>query len=261
MKTDSLRLVLLHCAPRFDNDDANIAMLEALISQAAELGPDLIITPELAVSGYGFAQAIGTAWIAEQMPGIVARVADLTQVHRTAILLSTPRHDADTDQLHNAAFFIDAQGDVIGQHDKLSVLPGSESWATPGKTVHTVSWNGLKIGLLICADVYPPGPAQALTEQGIDLLISPAAWGPGMHEPAGEWEARSAEIGRPVIVCNRTGPDRIMNFEGSASIVAVDGQRLLSYKGQAPAILSFDLSTQQWCPQPEQFEIHHVKTD
>ena len=53
-----------------------------------------------------------------------------------------------------------------------------------------------------------------------DVLISPAVWAPGMHEPDGEWEQRSRETALSILVCNRTGADRTMNFNGSASVVA-----------------------------------------
>ena len=61
------------------------------------------------------------------------------------------------------------------------------------------------VGLLICADAYTPAIATTLKAQGAQMLVSAAAWGPGLHGPNGEWERCSRETGLPLLVCNRTG--------------------------------------------------------
>jgi N-carbamoylputrescine amidase len=62
------------------------------------------------------------------------------------------------------------------------------------------------VGILICADVYTRDIAEDLRGQGAQLLVSPAAWGPDLNGPEGEWEQRTQETGLPLVVCNRTGP-------------------------------------------------------
>ena len=47
--------------------------------------------------------------------------------------------------------------------------------------------------------------AEVLVSKGAQVLVSPVSWGPGGCGPDGEWEARSAQTGLPIIVCNRTG--------------------------------------------------------
>ena len=70
--------------------------------------------------------------------------------------------------------------------------------------------------------------------------------GPGLHGPEGEWEQRSMDTGLCLIVCNRTGRESALNFEGSSSAVIVDGRRQVEYAGKQPAILVIeDLQRQQ----------------
>jgi predicted amidohydrolase len=76
-----------------------------------------------------------------------------------------------------------------------------------------------------------------------------------MHEPNGEWEQRSKETGLCMLVCNRTGNENKMNFEGSASAVVAGGRRLFEYSDKRPAILTVDLNAANWSPRQDSFRI------
>ena len=66
---------------------------------------------------------------------------------------------------------------------------------------------------VIGADAYLPAPTKLLADAGAQIILSSAAWHPGEWGPSGEWEARSAEAGVPIVVCNRTGTDRYASFD------------------------------------------------
>ena len=53
-------------------------------------------------------------------------------------------------------------------------------------------------------------------------------------------EARSLETGLPLIVCNRSGRDRTLDFTGAESIVAIAGHRVLSARPDRSAVLICD---------------------
>lgn len=109
--------------------------------------------------------------------------------------------------------------------------------------------------MLICADAYPERIAADLARQGAKVLLSPAAWGPGMHGPNGEWEQRSRDTGLCFLVCNRTGGGEIVNFEGSSSVVVFNGRRIIEYKDKQPAILIVDVDADSWLPKSGAFTI------
>jgi predicted amidohydrolase len=75
--TKSLRLAMLHLAPRSDDVRYNIELIEGLIAKAVELGADLILTPELAVSGYQFYERLGEGWIKSGSQAIIEEFSRL----------------------------------------------------------------------------------------------------------------------------------------------------------------------------------------
>ena len=97
------------------------------------------------------------------------------------------------------------------------------------------------MGVLVCADSYNSDIAQELKDQGAELLVSPAAWGPGGCAPDGEWEQRTLETGLAMMVCNRSGKERSdMDMLGAVSVVAKDGARLLCGSSDRSVVLTFD---------------------
>ncbi len=61
-----IRIAMIHFAPEPGGVDANRLRIEQGTRLAAEKGANWVLTPELAVSGYGFADVIGTDWIQPQ---------------------------------------------------------------------------------------------------------------------------------------------------------------------------------------------------
>ena len=140
--------------------------------------------------------------------------------------------------LHHVRFY----GNYAYQDAKDTSDTFSQGNALPGRPRHEVfqALELFHIGLLICADAYTRDIAARLKSQGADILVSPAAWGPGLHGPEGEWEQRTVETGLPLIVCNRTGNDHTVSFMGAESLVVKNGKRLLAHHSERSVVLTFD---------------------
>jgi 5-aminopentanamidase len=100
------------------------------------------------------------------------------------------------------------------------------------------------VGILICADACSPGIAGSLKAQDARMLVSSAAWAPGFHGPNGEWERCTKYTGLPLLVCNRTGPDRTLDFRKAESVVVKDGKRLLSLSSTRSTLFVIDWNVQ-----------------
>ena len=237
-----LRIAFLHLAPVPGAVAQNRQLMTQAITKAACSGADWIITPELAVSGYTFADTLGTHWIEPQPDHWMGRICRLAARLRVTLFLSHPEKDSRSNQLYNTVFAIGPGGRIAGTHRKINALRvGSEAWSTPGTeaTAFRLAPFG-RVGLLICADAYTPGIAKSLKAQGAKALVSSAAWAPGLHGPNGEWERCTKDTGLPLFVCNRTGQDRTLDFRTAESVVAQGGKRLLSLSCGQSAIFLVD---------------------
>jgi predicted amidohydrolase len=244
---DIFRIALLHLAPVPGDLIENRRLIERAITTAARSGASWIITPELCICGYTFTDAIGTDWIMPQPDEWMTRVSQLAASLRVTIFLSHPERDPQSNTLHNTVFVITSHGTIAGAHRKINTLQtGSESWATPGKRVAPVPVQPFShVGILICADAFSPGIARSLAEQGARMLVSSAAWAPGFHGPNGEWERCTQDTGLPLLVCNRTGPDRTLDFTAAESVVVKDGKRLLTLSSNYSTVFTVDWNLQR----------------
>lgn len=244
----TLRIALLHLAPLPGDLTHNRRLVETAVTAAAGLGATWIITPELCITGYTFADRIGTEWIVPQPDLWMTQFCRLVARLRVTVFLSHPERDRHSRKLHNTVFAIAADGRIVGKHRKINTLRvGSEAWSSPGEQATVVPVPPFKnVGMLICADASSKEMARSFKTQGAELLVSSAAWAPGHHGPNGEWERCTNETGLPLLVCNRTGPDRTLDFTKAETVVVKDGQRLLSLSSERSAIftIEWDLQTQ-----------------
>jgi omega-amidase len=234
-----LKIALLHLAPIVGNVTYNQTLLETGLATAGELGVDWVVTPELCVTGYEFAQRLGTGWIGSQPDPWMDSFCMLAARYKLTVFLGHADRDAGTGNLYNTVFVIGSDGSILGKHRKHTVVPGIESWASRNDEIHPIAIpsTSLKAGVLICADAYTPDVTQRLAAQGVNILISSAAWGPFPHGPETSWEDRSRETGLPLFVCNRTGPDSTLDFSSALSVVAMKGKRLLSHTSPTSTVL------------------------
>lgn len=177
----------------------------------------------------------------------LAGICQLAAKLRVTIFLSHPERDPQSNKLHNSVFVIASDGTIAGRHRKINTLQtGSESWSTPGGQGLPIPLQPLnQVGILICADAFSPGIAVSLADQGARMLVSSAAWAPGLHGPNGEWERCTQDTGLPLLVCNRTGQDRALDFTAAESVVAKDGERLLTLSSDRSTVFTIDWNLQR----------------
>ena len=249
-----MKVALLHADLKYTDPAENLRILQGMSQHALSFSPDIIMMPELALSGYEFRKEIGLDWIAQGVAEAFDWFKAFAREHQVAVLVGSPTYDPESETFGNTATLIDETGEIKGWHHKIAVLPGFEGWAAKGTTADPIPWNGRKMGALICADMYTATIVSHLADQGAEVILSPASWSPGLHEPSGEWEERSKETGLTVVVCNRTGKEDEMDFRGSISAVVMDGERKLVYDDPAAAVLCAEFDD-KWRLVSEAFEV------
>ena len=254
-----VRIALLHLAPVPGDLAANRRLVESGLAVAAANGADCAITPELCVSGYAFSEKIGTDWIAPQPDPWTRRLCRMAGRLRVGLFLGQPEKDPENRTLHNSVFAIGPDGRIAGRHRKIRTLrTEAEAWSSPGDRVSPIRVPPLgNVGVMICADAYAPWIARQLKRQGATLLLSSAAWGPGVYGPDGEWERCTRDTGLPLFICNRTGRDGTLDFTQAPSVVVKDGRRLHTFTSPSSAVflIDWDLDKQAPAGSPKKIEI------
>ena len=252
------KIALLHLETVPGAIDRNRYVIVEAIKHVAAINAQWIVTSEFAVCGLQFAHIVGFDWIQPQPDPWMQQVCSLVKTLKRTVFLGCPEREGR--RFYNSVFIIGPTGEIVGQHRKLNVVSDSLSWSTPGDRVAPIECDGVKVGVLICSDAYTSNIARALKFEGAEMLVSPASWGPGIHGPNGEWEQRSQETGLPVIVCNRTGAEQTLDFWRAPSLVAKNGDRLLSHTSDRSAVLTFDWDFSNMVPSTTQFRADYMRS-
>ncbi len=239
---ESIRIALLHLDSRPGEVERNRRAIEAAIDRAIAEKADWVVTPELAETGYRFAEKIGTDWIEGFPTTWVRRLSTIAARGGVTLFIGIAEKDATTGKLHNSVAVIDKTGVIQGTYRKHRVVNGpAENWASKGGENNLFMVDGIPVGLLICADAYKGEISGRHRLMGARILLSPANWPPaGEMGPKGYWEERSRETGLALIVTNRTGVEPGIDFRGGESAAVLDGKRLFTFVSPTPQLVLLD---------------------
>lgn len=239
---DTIRIALIHLDARPGEIERNRRNIEAAISRAVAEKADWVLTPELAETGYRFAERIGTGWIESFPTAWIRRLSTIAAQKSVNLFIGIAEKDSATGNLHNSVAMIDRYGVIQGTYRKHRVVNGpAEKWAVRGIENNLFIADGVPVGLLICADSYKNEISSRHKLMGAQILLSPANWPPaGEMGPKGYWEERSRETGLPLIVNNRTGVEPGIDFSAGESAAIAHGKRLFTFVSPAPHLILLD---------------------
>lgn len=215
----SLKIAGLQTAGTLRDVDANLRELEAAAEEAAAHGAELLITPEMFVTGYVVGDALGELVRRDFLTPVRA----LAERLGLAILLGGP--EATDDGVHNAAYFVDDLGRVahcyrkshlFGELDRRQFVAGDEPFGL-------VDFRDVRIATMICYDVEFPETVRAAVLAGAHLVAVPTA----QMEPfsfVAEQVVRTRAWENQVYVAyvNHDGNEEDLAYVGRSSIVAPD---------------------------------------
>jgi predicted amidohydrolase len=238
--TASVRVACCQTAPLIGQVEANRARCCAAVTAAAARGAQVVILPELAVSGYVFSDEAEARALAEPAGGPTAREwAQLSG--ELGITLIGGLCEAGRDgRLYNSAV-VAADGAIAAVYRKAHLWDAEKLIFTPGSDdPPLIEAAGARISVMICYDLEFPEWTRLPALAGAQLLAVPANW-PVMPGPEHPGE-RPMEVVRAqaaaginrmfVAVCDRTGTERGVDWVGSSVICDPDGWPLA---GPAPA--------------------------
>lgn len=224
----------------------NCDKIVAAYDRLSAAGAEIVVTPELAISGYPPQDLVfksqfvaGNLQILEQLRG---------RVKRTALVVGfVDRNEGRGKPFHNAAAVIEP-GQPIRKTYK-SLLPtydvfDEERYFAPAPRIAPVTIGGKKIGLTICEDIwtedylprplYNVEPTQSLVEQGAELILNLSASPFSLGKPSirHEMVGKLARIyQRPIFYCNAIGGNDQLLFDGNSIAFNARGELIAQLPG------------------------------
>ena len=194
-------------------------------NRAYEGGASLIITPELALCGYPPEDLLFRDDFNHACEQALARLA--AQMSGITLLIGHP-HKVNN-QLYNAASVIE-NGKIVATYHK-QCLPNygvfdEERYFQAGDTPLVFSHNGLKFGVMICADGWEAPPALKAKQAGAEFLLSLNASPYHMDKLKTRVEVlaeRAKETGLPIIYTNLVGGQDELVFDGASFVLDENG--------------------------------------
>jgi NAD+ synthase (glutamine-hydrolysing) len=236
----SIRVALAQIAPTLGRLDLNLARHHELIEQARTERADLVVFPELGLTGYQL-QDLASEVALRLDDHRLADLADTT--HDLSVVVSFVEESADHRLFIAAALLED--GEIRHVHRKLFLptygLFDERRFFGAGDMLRAVpSRLGLGVGMAVCEDFWHLTVAQVLALDGAQLLINVSS-SPGRDlaatnevglGTAASWKQLMRTYAQLTtsfaIFCNRVGVDESFSFWGGSEVIGPTGEALLS---------------------------------
>lgn len=253
-------LALYQCPPGPEDVAGNLQRLEQAARQAVQNGADLLVLPEMYLSGYNIG-AKRVAELAESTDGPSAlRIAEIAREHKLGILYGYPERDANG-AIFNSVQLIDRQGERRANYRKTHLYGDLDrsQFSASDEPPAIFELDGWKIGLLICFDVEFPEAVRTLALAGADLVLVPTAnMRPYEFVAQVLVPTRAFENQVFLAYANYVGSEGEIEYCGLSSIVAPDGQVMTQAK-HGEELLVAELDPQRIALAREGYSYVHLR--
>ncbi len=229
--SDTLRIALAQINPHVGQVVANLARIRAARAEAAALGADLVVAPEMFIAGYPTEDLIRKPAFVLACETALAELAADTADGGPGVLIGGPWLQTggdDGDKLYNAAYLLDG-GRIVTRRAKHE-LPNygvfdEKRVFDAGPAPGPVAFRGFRLGVLVCEDWWFPAVAETLAESGAEMLLSinGSPYESGKQSTRIQLAvSRVVETGLPFVFCGQVcGQDELV-FEGASFVLNAD---------------------------------------
>lgn len=219
-----MRIGYYQSNPEFGETSAN---LERISAQLDAIEADLIVLPELCVSGYQFVSQSEVRNLAESIPDgpTTARLIEIARKKHMVIVAGLAERAGSL--LYNSAVAVGPTG-FIAAYRKTHLFSEETLFFTPGDTGFRV-WDigPARIGVMICFDWYYPESARALALRGADIICHPSNL--VLPNCPDSMPVRCLENRVFSVTCNRTGME---SRGGKAPLVYIGNSEIVNPRGE-----------------------------
>ena len=239
-----IRVALAQMNPVVGDLDANVARMIASIGAANDAGADLIVFPELAITGYPPEDLLLKPGFVADNVAAIGKVAAVTE--RCVAVVGFVDEQLD---LYNAAA-VCAEGEIRGVYQKqllpnYGVFDEQRYFASGGGATQLFGIAGVRVGISICEDAWSPtGPIAAQAAAGAELIIninaSPYSTG-RVSERERMLATRASDASCCLVYLNCVGGQDELVFDGASLVFDADGHLTSSLPQFQEAFEVFDL--------------------
>lgn len=232
--------------PTVGDLSGNFEKIVGAYERLAERGAELVLTPELAITGYPPQDLVFKSRFVPQNLEMLDKLQ--ARLGKAALLVGyVERNQGRGKPFHNAAALLQAGAPI--QKTFKSLLPtydvfDEDRYFEPGCNSAPVMLGTKKIGVTICEDIwtehylprpfYDVEPVRALVEQGAEIILNLSASPFSLNKPAVRHEMVSALAQahrRAIFYCNAVGGNDQLVFDGNSIAVNANGELIAQLPG------------------------------
>jgi predicted amidohydrolase len=247
------RIALAQIAPRLGDVEANLELAADRVRAASAEGADLLLLPELALTGYLLQDLVPDVAIAATDPRLLA-IGD----GAPGMLVAVGFVEETAEHRYGNSVALVRDGELIGLHRKVYLptygLFDEGRFTRAGDRIRTHDAAPIgRIGLSVCEDFWHPSLPMLQALDGAALLVNVAAGpsrapgGPAGMAAIGGWHKMQdtyALLGTvPLAFCNRVGNEEGLTFWGGSRLLAADGSVVVEAPLWEEALVVGTLST------------------
>lgn len=254
--------------PTVGDLNGNFERVVAVYERLDSAGAELVLTPELAITGYPPQDLVFKSRFVPQNLEVLDKLQ--SRLRNAALLVGyVERNQERGKPFHNAAALLQPGAPI--QKTFKSLLPtydvfDEDRYFEPGCNSTPLLLGARKIGVTICEDIwtehylprplYDVEPVRALVEQGAELILNLSASPFSLNKPAIRREMVSALArahNRPIFYCNAVGGNDQLIFDGNSIAFSASGELIAQLPGFQPAeqIVDFNAAPPIQFAEPE----------
>ncbi len=221
----------------------NVRRVRETLAAATAESADLVVFPELMLTGYALGRVeddVSRAPADPEIAGVAADVPDAAFVVGFA--------EAGALHTYNSAAYAEG-GHVRHVHRKL-YLPNYDIWEerkhfTPGGAMRAFDTRFGRMAILLCADAWQPALATLAVQDGARVLIVPAVSTARRADIEEHWRDITRFYARTLqcyaVFVNRVGAEPGLRFWGGSHVYGPDGDLVAAAPRDEPALVMADL--------------------
>jgi predicted amidohydrolase len=229
------KILLAQAKPRLLDKGSNLETMERFMKSAHRQEGDLVLFPELFLTGY-FTRDY-TSELAEDLKGpSIYQIREMARRYRVKVIFGFPEKKGGA--LYNSACFIDEEGEILGSYQKVHLWDEEPNYFEAGTSFPVWDTNIGKIGIMICYDTEFPESARTLALNGAEIILAPTAnMAPFQHVQQLFIQSRAAENQVFVATTNQIGQEESTLFFGESAAADPYGHLIVKCKDQEEELL------------------------